>query len=281
VSKTWFITGTSRGLGRAFTEAALQRGHRVAATARDTASLADLKALHGKALLPLRLDVTDRAMARAAVQSAIDTFGQLDVVVNNAGYGQFGTVEELTERELRDQLETNLFGAVWVTQAALPRLREQRSGHIIQISSLGGLAGFANLGAYNASKWALEGLTEALAAEVSDLGVRVTLVEPGGYGTDWAGDSAKRSAPLPAYDSVRAAAVARRGGQAAGDPRAAAAALLDLVDAEQPPLRALFGSQATGIVTALYERRLATWRAGESLARRAQNSSTPPPEGAA
>jgi NAD(P)-dependent dehydrogenase (short-subunit alcohol dehydrogenase family) len=270
VSKTWFITGTSRGLGRAFTEVALDRGDRVAATARDAATLTDLTDRYGDAVLPLALDVTDRAAATAAVQRAAEVFGRLDVVVNNAGYGHFGTVEELTEAELRDQVETNFFGAVWVTQAALPVLRAQTSGHIVQISSIGGLAGLANLGAYNASKWALEGITEALSNEVGALGIAVTLVEPGGYGTDWAGDSAQHSAPNPAYEPIRAAAAARRGGQAPGDPQGAAAALLELVDREQPPLRALFGGQALGIVSALYEKRLDTWRAGEDLARRAQ-----------
>ncbi len=178
--KVWFITGTSRGFGREWAIAALQRGDKVAATARDTASLADLVDKYGDAILPIQLDVTDRAADFAAVKQAHDHFGRLDVVVNNAGYGQFGFVEELSEQDARDQIETNVFGALWVTQAALPYLREQRSGHIIQVSSIGGIVAFPNVGIYHASKWALEGFSQALAQEVAPFGVHVTLIEPGG-----------------------------------------------------------------------------------------------------
>ena len=202
--KTWFITGTSRGFGREWTIAALERGDRVAATARDTSTLDDLAEKYGDALLPLALDVTDRAADFATVQQAHEHFGRLDVVVNNAGYGQFGFVEELSEAEFRDQLETNVFGAMWVTQAALPLLREQGSGHILQVSSIGGITAFAGIGAYHASKWALEGFSQALAQEVAGFGIHVTIIEPGGYATDWAGDSAKRTEPIAAYDDFRA-----------------------------------------------------------------------------
>ncbi|HEY1178077.1 MAG TPA: SDR family NAD(P)-dependent oxidoreductase, partial [Phytomonospora sp.] len=187
MSKVWFVTGSSRGFGREFVASALERGDRVAATARDVAALADLAAEYGDAILPLTLDVTDREAAFAAVAAAHERFGRLDVVVNNAGYGQFGAVEELTEAQLRAQFETNLFGAMWVTQAALPIMREQRGGHIVQISSIGGVAAFGLLGAYHASKWALEGFSEALAAEVAGFGIAVTIVEPGGFSTDWGG----------------------------------------------------------------------------------------------
>src|ERR1700728_3393903 len=156
-TKTWFITGTSRGFGREWTVAALERGDRVAATARDTGTLKDLVAKYGDRLLPLALDVQDRSACFTAVDQAQKHFGRLDIVINNAGYGQFGLIEELSEKELRDQLETNVFGAFWVTQAALPHLRKQRSGHIVQISSIGGISAFAGIGAYHASKWALEG----------------------------------------------------------------------------------------------------------------------------
>ena len=166
-SKIWFITGASRGFGREWAIAALERGDSVAATARDTATLDDLAAKYGDALLPLRLDVTDRDAAFAAVEKAHERFGRLDVVVNNAGYGHFGMVEELSEADVRNQLETNLFGALWVTQAALPFLREQGSGHILQVSSIGGISAFPMVGAYHASKWALEGLSQALAQEVA------------------------------------------------------------------------------------------------------------------
>jgi NAD(P)-dependent dehydrogenase (short-subunit alcohol dehydrogenase family) len=270
MSKNWFITGASKGLGRAFTTAALDRGDRVAGTARDIAALDDLVAAHGDALLPITLDVTDKAGCSAAVHRAQERFDRLDVVVNNAGYGQFGTVEELSETDLRDQLETNLFGAIWIAQAALPILRAQGSGHVVQISSIGGVGAFANLGAYHASKWALEGISESLAAEVGPLGIAVTLVEPGGFGTDWAGPSARFAAPLPEYAFVRDAAARRRGGQAPGDPAAAAQALLDVVDAAEPPLRVLFGEQAPQIVTGIYESRLQTWQAWADTAKRAQ-----------
>src|SRR5579875_1271855 len=261
--RTWFITGTSRGFGRVWTAAALRRGDRVAATARDPSTLEDLAREHGDALLALKLDVTDRAAAFASVRRAHEHFGRLDVVVNNAGYGQFGMVEELSEREAREQIETNLFGALWVTQAALPLLREQGAGHIVQVSSIGGISAFPMVGAYHASKWALEGMSQALSQEVADFGIRITLVEPGGFSTDWAGPSAKRSEELPAYDELRERAQesrARRGAQP-GDPQASAAALLRVVDAEDPPLRVFFGTAPLGIAEQDYASRLETWRA--------------------
>ncbi len=259
--KTWFITGTSRGFGREWAIAALDRGDRVAATARDTAALDGLVSTYGDAVLPLALDVTDRAACFAAVQTAHERFGRLDVVVNNAGYGQFGMVEELSEAESRDQIETNLFGALWVTQAALPFLREQGSGHIVQVSSIGGISAFPTVGIYHASKWALEGISQALAQEVAGFGVSVTLVEPGGYSTDWGGASARHASPIAAYDGVREAAAnrpSRRG--TPGDPVATRAAILQVVDADEPPLRVFFGAAPLAIATADYEQRLATWK---------------------
>src|SRR6476646_472659 len=232
--KTWFITGTSRGFGREWTEAALDRGDRVAATARDISTLDDLVEKYGEAILPLQLDVTDRAADFAAVEAAHRTFGQIDVVVNNAGYGHFGFVEELTEDEIRAQMETNLFGALWVTQAALPSLRSQGSGHIIQVSAIGGISAFPGIGAYHASKWALEGFSQALAQEVAGFGIHVTLIEPGGFSTDWGGASAKHAEPLPAYDETRAEMQQARAARTAqpGDPNASAAAVLRIVDAD-------------------------------------------------
>jgi len=270
MTKTWFITGASKGLGRAFATAALKRGDRVAATGRDTSTLQDLAGRFGEDVLPLQLDVTDRQGARSAVERAHQRFGRLDVVVNNAGYGHFGAVEELTETELRDQLDTNLFGALRVTQAALPILRKQGGGHLVQISSIGGIGAFPNLGAYHASKWALEALSESLALEVAPLGIRVTLVEPGGYGTDWAGPSSTRLQPLPAYDFVRDAAASRRTANPAGDPTAAAQALLEVADADAPPLRILFGAAAPTIVKGIYQARLQTWQNWDALTQRAQ-----------
>ena len=265
--KTWFITGTSRGFGREWAIAALDRGNQVAATARSIASLNDLITKYGEAILPIRLDVTDRDADLAAVKLAHDYFGRLDVIVNNAGYGQFGMVEEISEPEIRTQLETNLLGALWVTQAALPYLRGQGSGHILQVSSIGGISAFMNTGAYHASKWALEGLSQSLAAEVAGFGVKVTLIEPSGYSTDWAGSSAKHAAPLPAYEPVREqAAQARARRFTPGDPAATRDAVLKLVDSPNPPLRLFPGEAPLGIATADYESRPATWREWQPVA---------------
>ncbi|MCW2799872.1 MAG: short-chain dehydrogenase/reductase [Aeromicrobium sp.] len=260
-SKNWFITGTSRGFGREWTVAALDRGDRVAATARDISSLDDLVQKYGDAILPIALDVNDREADFAAVAEAHAAFGRLDIVVNNAGYGHFGFIEEVTEDEARAQLETNLFGALWVTQAALPFLREQGSGHIIQVSSIGGISAFPIVGLYHASKWALEGFSQALAQEVADFGIHVTLIEPGGFTTDWSGDSAKRSAESPAYDELREKTAAWRATRNAspGDPAASAAAILKVVDADEPPLRVFFGAAPLEIAKADYASRLETW----------------------
>lgn len=267
MSKVWFITGASRGFGREWTIAALERGDKVAATARDTKTLDDLVEKFGDALLPLQLDVNDRAADFAAVARAAEHFGRLDVVINNAGYGQFGAVEELSESDVRDQIETNLFGAIWVTQAALPILREQGSGHIIQVTSIGGITAFPTIGMYHASKWALEGITQSLAGEVARFGIKVTLIEPTGYDTDWSGSSARHATPLEAYDGVRKDMVAARASRNAspGDAAASAAAVLKIVDAENPPLRIFFGDGPLALATADYESRLATWREWESV----------------
>ena len=265
--KTWFITGASRGFGREWAIAALERGDSVAATARDTATLDDLVQRFGDAVLPLRLDVTDREADVAAVARTVERFGRLDVVVNNAGYGQFGMVEEISEAEARAQFETNVFGALWITQAALPVMREQGSGHLLQISSIGGISAFPNIGIYNASKWALEGFSQALAQEVAGFGIRVTIVEPAGYSTDWGGASARHATPHPAYDDFRVEAAEQRARRQAtpGDPLAARDALLRLVDAGEPPLRVFLGDGPLAVATRDYESRLATWREWESF----------------
>ncbi|MBV9921441.1 MAG: SDR family oxidoreductase [Pseudonocardia sp.] len=275
--KIWFITGASRGFGREWAIAALERGDSVAATARDTATLDDLATKYGDRLLPLRLDVTDRDDAFAAVAEAQKRFGGLDVVVNNAGYGHFGMVEELSEADIRNQLETNLFGALWVTQAALPFLRAQGSGHILQVSSIGGISAFPSVGAYHASKWALEGMSQALAQEVAQFGVHVTLIEPGGFATDWAGPSAKHSAPLPVYDAYREQVQRMRQERnpKPGDPVASGQAVLKIVDAEEPPLRVFFGDGPLAIATADYESRLAIWRQWEPVSIAAGGGSSP------
>lgn len=266
-AKTWFITGTSRGFGREWALAALERGDSVAATAREPGSLDSLVATYGEAVLPLSLDVTDRDAVFAAVARAHEHFGRLDVIVNNAGYGQFGMVEEISEEEARAQIETNVFGALWVTQAALPFLRAQGSGHFLQVSSIGGISAFPTLGMYHASKWALEGLSQSLAQEVAGFGIKVTLIEPGGYSTDWGGSSAKRATELPAYAEVRERAAnrpTRRG--TPGDPVATREAVLTLVDSDDPPLRVFFGAAPLAIATADYESRLALWNEWQPLA---------------
>ena len=270
--KVWFITGASRGFGREWTIAALERGDKVAATARDLSTLDDLVSKFGDALLPLQLDVTDHDADFAAVKQAHEHFGRLDVVVNNAGYGQFGFIEELSEQEARDQIETNVFGALWITQAALPYLRAQRSGHIIQVSSIGGVTAFPNVGIYHASKWALEGFSQALAQEVADFGVRVTLIEPGGFATDWAGPSSKRATPLPDYAEAHANSERQRSSRTAkpGDPQASARAILKVVDAAEPPLRVFFGELPLELAKADYEKRLATWEQWQPVAVEAQ-----------
>ena len=259
MTKTWFITGASKGFGREWTEAALERGDRVAATARKIATLDDLVAHYGDAILPITLDVTDREADFAAVRQAAEHFGRLDVVVNNAGYGHFGMIEKLAEDEVRAQLETNVFGALWITQAALPFLRAQGSGHIIQISSIGGISAFPGIGAYHASKWALEGFSQALAQEVAPFGIKVTLVEPGGFSTDWAGPSASHSAQLDAYEAQHEASRNRPSAQNRGNPTGTRSAMLKIVDADEPPLRIFFGKTPLSVATADYESRLKTW----------------------
>ncbi|MGI5284887.1 SDR family NAD(P)-dependent oxidoreductase [Nonomuraea polychroma] len=265
MSKVWFITGSSRGLGRNFVEAALSRGDKVAATARNAAHLDDLVAAYGDAVLPLELDVTGRAAVFESVKRAKEHFGRLDVIVNNAGYGLSGAVEELTEQQLRDQLETNLFGAVWVVQAALPYLREQGDGHIIQISSVGGLTVFPLGGGYVASKWALEGLSETLAQEVAAFGIKVTLVEPGSYATEGAAGAVHADAN-PLYDGLRESFAEFAKTLDVGDPAAAGRALLKLADSDNPPLRVFFGAQGNQILPHVYADRLKTWTDWHHLA---------------
>src|SRR6478609_11244740 len=276
-NRTWLITGASRGFGRSFAQAALAAGDRVGATARDTSSLKDLVAEHGDAVLPIELDVTDRGAVFAAVRSLHEHFGRLDVVVNNAGYGVSGAIEELSEEQARRQLEVNLFGALWVTQAALPILREQRSGWIVQVSSIGGLAAFPLTGIYHASKWALEGFSETLRQEVEPFGIKVLMVEPSGFRTDWAGSSMDRAEPIDAYQQIDQIAQRRafqqedNNGSQPGNPDLAARALLDTLDRDDPPFRLLLGNVAYDVAVDRYETRLTEFRAGEQVARGADD----------
>jgi len=276
-NRIWFITGASRGFGRSFAQAALAAGDRVAATARDTSTLDDLVSEHGDAVLPIELDLTDHDSAFAAVRYAHERLGRLDVVVNNAGYGTSGAIEEFTEEQARRQIEVNLFGALWVTQAALPFLREQRSGWIVQVSSIGGLAAFPLTGIYHASKWGLEGFSETLRLEVEPFGIKVLMVEPSGFRTDWAGSSMERTEPIEAYQQIeliaqrRAAQQEENNGSQAGNPELAAKALLDTLDRDDPPFRLLLGNVAYDVAIDRYETRLKEFRAGEQVARGADD----------
>lgn len=269
--KVWFITGASKGFGRSFAEAALERGDRVVATARKAEAVADLADKHGERALALPLDVTDRAAIDSAVRAAVERFGRLDVVVNNAGYGLLGAIEEATEQQVRDQMEVNFFGAIWVSQAVLPQLRAQGSGHIVQVTSVGGVLANPMGGFYNASKWALEAASESLSKELAEHGVHVTLVEPGPFDTDWAGPSAVNTEPNPAYDKPRQqrAEAMEQTFAAAGSTAAAAQALFKVVDAEQPPLRVLFGANSLERVETVYAERLRGWREWADVAREA------------
>jgi NAD(P)-dependent dehydrogenase (short-subunit alcohol dehydrogenase family) len=269
-SKVWFITGTSKGFGRVWAEAALARGDRVAATARNVGTLAPLAERYGELVTPIALDVTDKAAVDSAISEAQRRFGRLDVVINNAGYGLFGTIEEVSEAEARAQIETNMFGALWVTQAALPIMRAQRSGHIIQVSSIGGVNAFPTIGLYHASKWALEGFSQSLAAEVASFGIKVTIIEPGGYATEWGGASAKHATQMPAYDAARSSIAKFRSSNVPGDPNATGAAILKIVDATDPPLRVFFGSSGLAMTRAEYAKRIETWEKWNQVSLEAQ-----------
>ena len=267
MSKTILITGASRGFGKLWAEAFLKRGDKVAATARNTEALADLVATYGDAILPIKLDVNNRDESFAAVAKAKQHFGGLDVVINNAGYGLFGTIEETTEAEARNQIETNVFGLLWVTQAALPVFREQGHGHIIQVSSILGIATLPLLGLYNASKWAVEGISESLSQEVKQFGINVSLIEPNGFATDWAGASAAHSEPIDVYEGLRTSFnEANQQEGFFGDPEATSEAVLKLVDAENPPLRLFLGKHALPWAKQVYEGRIAEWEAWDEVA---------------
>ncbi|MEU4290211.1 oxidoreductase [Kribbella sp. NPDC026596] len=248
MSKIWLITGSSRGLGRALTEAVLAAGDRVVATARKPEQLDDLVERYGEQIRAIPLDVTDAAAARAAVQTALDAFGGLDVVANNAGYANSAPIEETTDADFRAQLETNLFGVVNVTKAALPAFRERKAGHFLQFSSIGGrVGGTPGMGAYQTAKFAVEGFSEVLNNEVKPFGVKVTIVEPGAFRTDWGGSSMTIAAVHPDYDETVGAMNRYRletDGTQAGDPAKAARAILDVVALDNPPLRLLLGKDA-------------------------------------
>jgi NAD(P)-dependent dehydrogenase (short-subunit alcohol dehydrogenase family) len=252
MSSVFLLTGSSRGLGRAIADAVLGDGHRLIATARRRESLDDLVATYGDRVLTLDLDVTDPAAARAVIDAGVERFGRIDVVVNNAGYADLAAVEDVTLEDFRAQIDTNLLGVVNVTKAALPVLREQGSGHIIQVSSIGGRLATPGLSAYQAAKWAVGGFSSVLAREVQPLGIRVTVLEPGGMQTDWAG--ASMTVP-PISEPYRAtvgamAAIHNADTLALGDPAKVARVVLQVAAMDEPPLRLILGSEAYAYATA-------------------------------
>jgi NAD(P)-dependent dehydrogenase (short-subunit alcohol dehydrogenase family) len=266
MSQVFFLTGSGRGLGRSIAEAVLAAGHRLVATARRPETLADLSQRYGSQVLPVALDVTDPAAGQAAVAAALAAFGRLDVVVNNAGYADLAAVEDVTLADFRAQIDTNFLGVVYVTKAALPVLREQGSGHIIQVSSIGGRLATPGLSAYQAAKWAVGGFSEVLASEVGPLGIKVTVLEPGGMQTDWAGSSMHIppvSEPYQATVGLAARMHDSGGATALGDPAKVAQVVLQVAGLAEPPLRLILGSEAFAYAQAAAEARLAAdeaWR---------------------
>ncbi|XRQ10659.1 SDR family NAD(P)-dependent oxidoreductase [Actinomadura welshii] len=267
--RVWFITGASKGLGKAFAEAALDAGDRVVAAARDLGPLADLADAHPDDLVRLTLDVTDRAAVREAVDRAAAAFGRLDVVVNNAGAMLLGMVEEATEEQIRAQFDVNFFGAVWVTQAVIPHLRAQGSGRILQVTSMGAGGGVASAGFYAASKSALDSLTQALAMEMAPFGITVTSVQMGGYGTDLFTTGTTMTEPRPEYASLRAMLAEMWGEDAGPDPSTAAPVVMELAGMPEPPLRLVVGSASYDMVQQMTDARTAEYRAWEHLSRKA------------
>ncbi len=267
MSKVWFITGSSRGLGRSLAEAVLAHGDLLVATARNPEQLNDLVSRYGEQMRAVALDVTSPEQARTATATAIDAFGRLDVVVNNAGYANVGSIEETTEEDWRAQIETNLWGVINVTRAALPILRKQRSGHFVQISSIGGRTGSAGLGPYQTAKWAVEGFSEVLSREVAPFGIKVTLIEPGGFRTDWGGSSMSITEPSEDYRSIIEGHLDyhNQAGNEPGDPAKAAQAIITIVNEANPPLRLLLGKDAVLIAQRVDQTKLAETERWEKL----------------
>jgi len=255
----WFITGCSTGFGRSLAEAVLARGERVVATARDVARVADLEGASDR-LLSLALDVTDDAQIAAAVDAARERFGRVDVLVNNAGYGYQASIEEGEDAEIRAQFDANVFGLFALTRAVLPLMRAQGGGHVINITSVAGLVGFPGSGYYAASKHAVEGWSDALAAEVAPLGLHVTCVEPGPFRTDWAGRSLRQTpVGIDAYQATvgqRMESTRSVSGRQAGDPERAAAAIISLAEEAEPPRHMVLGAWGIDQVTERLRRRL-------------------------
>jgi len=290
-SRVWLITGTSSGLGWSFARAALEAGNTVVATARRPEALAPLTAEFGDQVLPLALDVTNRNQIEAVVEQALTALGHIDVVVNNAGFGIAGAVEETSEAQARALMETNFFGALSMIQTVLPHLRQQGSGHIVNLSSIAGVGANPGTGLYSAAKWALEAMSEALAGEVAPFGIKVTVVEPARFRSQWAHGNLGQAEPIEAYDALVRARPGSlgtlrvgRGGPPPpkvveeGDPDLAARLLVRVVDSPDPPLRLLLGNLAYDVAYAVYERRVALWRQWEAEGRA---TDSPPSEATA
>ena len=258
--KIWFVTGASRGFGRTWTEAILAKGDCVVATVRDVSTMSPLVEQYGDRVLPVRLDVLERQRSVEAVKEATDRFGRIDVVINNAGYCLAGALEEIQEDDARSLFDTNVFGALWVTQAVLPVMRAQGSGHIMAVSSVSGLMGQPAIGMYNSSKWALEGMFEALSKEVAAFGIKVTIVEPSVFATEFkSAASMRRSPPNSAYDHARQLLYSSLGAEPVHDPSTSVGPILALADDDNPPLRLLLGETAIRWAVGAYGRRIASW----------------------
>ena len=270
-SKVWFITGASRGFGRVWAEAALERGDKVAATARKVDSLTGLKEKYGEQVLTLELDVTKEGQAQTAIAKAYDYFGSLDIVLNNAGYSLVGTIEESSAEDVKAMYETNIFGTLAVIKAALPILRKQGGGHILGVSSNLGHVTLPVIGYYSSSKWAFEAIHESLALEVAAFGIKVTIIEPGAYATEFGSQESLKFAPgMDIYKDFKTQFFETLKDYERGDPDATPQALFQVVDADNPPLRFNLGSHNLPWVRAAYEERLALWEKGDAVSRSAQ-----------
>lgn len=270
MSKVWFITGASRGFGRVWAEAALERGDKVVATARKLESVADLQERFGDAVLPLELDVTDAGRVPEAVREGYEHFGRVDVLINNAGYSLIATTEEATDEQIADLFDANYTGVVRVLRAALPLMRQQGSGHILGVTSSVGIVPAPFIGIYSATKAAAEALHEALAKEVAHFGIKVTMIEPGAYATEF-GKSATRASTLEVYDTLRKEFIGTLMKLERGNPKATAEAIFKVVDTTEPPLRLILGSTALPEIRSTYTDRLATWDAWQAVSDASQN----------
>lgn len=269
--KIWFITGTSRGFGRVWTEAILQRGDKVAATARSLESIADFKEKYGDNVLTLELDVTNPGQVKETVERAHAHFGRLDIVLNNAGYSLVATIEEAEPDEVKAMYETNIFGPLAVIKAALPLLRKQGGGHIMGTSSNLGHVTLPVIGYYASSKWAFESIHESLAMEVKEFGIKVTIIEPGAYATEFGSqESLKFSAGMDIYTDFKNQFFQQLQSLERGDPAATPQAILQIADAENPPLRFFLGSHNLPGVKQAYGERISVWEEWDSLASSAQ-----------